>query len=223
MNDLSNSIQDGPRERAWATGINSLTDTELIAALLGTGSPTTPVGAVAHELLADVGSIQTLSHLGPAEIARTPGVGPAKAVRIAAAMELGRRARQLPPNPSFAHAHDAAAWLTPRLGHLDHEELWVLALDRRHRLRGVRRVAQGGVHGCGASPRDMLRGALLDGAATMLIAHNHPSGNPTPSEEDLRTTLEERDAGRLVGLPLLDHLVVTETGRYVSMLARGIL
>ncbi len=223
MDDLEHALQDGPRERAWATGIHSLSDTELIATLLGTGTATAPVGAVAHGLLADAGSIQTLSQLGPAEIARTAGVGPAKAVRIAAAMELGRRARKLPEGTSFAHAHDAATWLTPRLGHLDHEELWVLALDRRHRLRGVRRVAQGGVHGCAAAPRDMLRGALLDGAATMLIAHNHPSGNPTPSEEDVRTTLELRDAGRLVGLPLLDHLVVTETGRYVSLLARGIL
>lgn len=115
-----------------------------------------------------------------------------------------------------------AQHIGPVLRALDHEETWVLALDGQRNLRGSRRVAQGGNHGCSITSREILRAALMDGASAMILAHNHPSGDPFPSTDDLQLTRTVADAGLVAGVPLVDHVIVTPEGKLCSMLGMGI-
>jgi DNA repair protein RadC len=214
----------GPRERAIERGVGALSDAELLAMLLGTGGAGAPVSVVATRLLASSGGLLGLAGLGPGGLADLPGLGPAKAARVAAAMELGRRTRRTEPSPtSFRNAEDVAKWLAARIGDLEHEELWLLAIDGRNRLRGARRVGQGGVHGCAITPRDVFRAALAEGATAILLGHNHPGGVARPSQEDIRTTSHLREVGELVGVPLLDHVIVAPGGAFASLLDLGLL
>jgi DNA repair protein RadC len=116
-----------------------------------------------------------------------------------------------------------AVWFTSRLGWKDHEELWVLALDGRNGMRGARRVAQGALHGLVIPARDILRVALQDAATAMILVHNHPSGDPMPSSQDVEMTRRLWSGGQAVGVPLVDHVIVSSTGRYTSMLDLGLL
>jgi len=210
----------GPRERLSDLGIDALGDAELIALLLGTGHAGESVQVLAHRLLEEQGGIEGLARAGVGELAVRRGVGGAKGARIAAAVELGRRiaaanARLLTIRLPDSRAVDA--WGRPRLGALDHEELWMLALDGQNRLRAARRVASGGLHGMFVSPRDPLRAALREGASAFVLVHNHPSGDPTPSAEDVTFTAAVADAACIVSTPLLDHVIVTRS-RFASML-----
>ncbi len=215
----------GFRERAVEEGIASLGDAELVAVVLGTGLAGQPVGLLAGALLERFGGLDGLSRAGPGALADHRGVGLAKALRLAASLELGRRAgeRASRPREPLRTSAEVAAWLAPRLGGIDHEEMWVLSLDGRNRLRGARRVAQGGLHGCAVAARDILRAALADAASAMVLVHNHPSGDPTPSIEDITMTRAVSAAAAVVGTPLVDHVVVSGAGRYASMLDLGIL
>jgi DNA repair protein RadC len=138
----------------------------------------------------------------------------AAARRLEAAFALGRRADDesaaLPA--SITSSADVAAWASTRLSRLEHEELWLLALDGRSRLRAIRCVAKGGLHGMGARAADPLRLALRASASGFVLVHNHPSGDPTPSAEDIAFTLRVADAAAVVGVPLLDHVVVARDG-----------
>jgi DNA repair protein RadC len=215
----------GPRERALEDGIASLGDAELLAILLGTGLAGRPVALVAAGLLEGFSGADGLLRTGPAALAEHPGIGMAKALRISAALELGRRAALL-RGRARAPVHtsaDVAAWAHPRIGLLEHEEMWVVALDGRNGIRGSRRVAQGGLHHCAVSARDVLRAALAEAATSMVLVHNHPGGNATPSGADIAATRALAEAGAVVGLPLVDHLIVTPSGAYTSMLDLGIL
>ncbi|MFO0756222.1 MAG: DNA repair protein RadC [Byssovorax sp.] len=219
------SVLSGPRERALDGGIASLGDAELLAILLGTGLSGRPVSVVAAALLDGFSGVGGLLRAGPGALAAHPGIGMAKALRISAALELGRRAAQL-RRPGLGPVHtsaDVAAWATPKIGALDHEEMWVAALDVKNRIRASRRVAQGGLHGCSVLARDVLRAALSEAAAAIVLVHNHPSGDPSPSPEDVTTTQEIAAAASVVGMPLLDHVIVTAGGGYFSMLDKGIL
>jgi DNA repair protein RadC len=214
----------GPRERALMVGVEHLGDAELVAILLGTGCAGLPVNVLAALLLEEQGGIGGLARAGVGELAQRAGVGPAKGARVAAAVELGRRA-------AFAASHEphvrmpdrraVEAWAHPRLATLDHEELWLLALDGHHGLRATRRVASGGIHGLHVAARDPLRIALREGASAFVLVHNHPSGDPCPSPEDVSFTRSIAEAGALVGTPLLDHVVVARR-RSCSMLELGI-
>ena len=214
-----------PRERALQEGVPSLGDAELIAVLLGTGLAGRPVGLVAAGLLEGVGGLEGLGRLGPAAIAQHPGVGPAKALRIAASLELGRRcARRVARGTGMLGCSSAvAAWFGAEIGQLPHEEMWIACLDAKNYVRGMRRVGQGGVHTCAVLPCDILRTALCEGATAILLVHNHPSNDPVPSGEDLLTTRRVADAGLLLGLPLVDHVIVTPSGAYASMLDLGVI
>jgi len=152
-------------------------------------------------------------------------MGTAKGARLAAAVELGRRAvfaASLDASPRIPDRAGVEGWARARLATLDHEELWVLALDGRHGLRAARRVASGGIHGLHVGARDVLRVALREAASAFVLVHNHPSGDPTPSDEDVAFTHVVAEAGALVGTPMLDHVVVARR-RASSMLDLGIL
>ncbi|WP_272418369.1 RadC family protein [Polyangium jinanense] len=215
----------GPRERALEEGILMLSDADLLAIVLGTGLVGCSVFRLANELLDRVGGLEGLGRLGPSAIAEIPGVGTAKALRLLAGLEIGRRSlmRSIRPRPAVCNSATVAAWFTSRLAWREYEELWVISLDGRNGLRSARRVAQGGVHGLGITSRDVLRVALQDTAAALILVHNHPSGDPTPSDADVAMTRKVAEASNVVGVPLLDHVIVSSTGDYCSMLDRGIL
>ncbi len=214
----------GPRERALAIGVEHLGDSDLLAILLGTGCAGLPVSVLAALLLEEHGGIGGLARAGIGELVQRAGVGAAKGARVAAAIELGRRAALAASQQSPVRMPDrraVEAWAHPRLATLDHEELWLLALDGHHGLRAARRVASGGIHGLHVAARDPLRIALREGASAFVLVHNHPSGDPCPSPEDVSFTRSLADAAALVGTPLLDHVVVARR-RSSSMLDLGI-
>ncbi len=215
----------GPRERLADAGIDVLGDVELLALLLGTGWATESVNVLAQRLLEEHGGLVGLARAGAGELSARRGVGLAKGARIAAAVELGRRvvsSRKETLELRLPDASAVSAWAEPRLGSLDHEELWVLALDGQNRLRAARRVASGGLHGMFVAPRDPLRAALREGASGLVLVHNHPSGDPTPSSEDIRFTTAVAEAAQVVATPLLDHVIVAGA-RFVSLLERDLL
>ncbi len=214
----------GPRERALHAPVDELGDGDLVAILLGTGRRAEPVTVLAEALLARVGGLSGLARLGPSAIAQQAGVGLVKGLRLVAAVELGRRvqARRTSDRPRLASSSEVFAHMAPRLGPLEHEELWVVALDGQNGARGARRVAQGGLHGCAVSARDILRAALHDAASALVLVHNHPSGDPTPSAEDVAMTRVVAEAAEIVGTPLVDHVVIAGS-RHTSMLDLGIL
>jgi DNA repair protein RadC len=226
--DVTTSISEGwvgPRERAVAVGVQHLGDGELLALVLGTGRAGLPVGVLAAMLLEEHGGVAGLARAGIGELVQRAGVGAAKAARLMAAVELGRRAVQAASRNVAVRIPDreaVQAWARPRLATLDHEELWLLALDGQHGLRAARIVASGGIHGLHVAARDALRIALREGASAFVLTHNHPSGDPAPSPEDIAFTRAVERAAAVVGTPLLDHVVVARR-RAVSMLEAGLI
>ena len=218
-------IGQGSRERALSLGVESLGDAELVAVVLGTGCHGVPVGVLATMLLEESGGMAGLARAGVGELTGRRGLGVAKAARLAAAIELGRRVgltASLEAVTTLPNRAAVEAWARPRLSTLDHEELWALALDGRHGLRAARKVACGGIHGMHVAPRDALRVAVREAASAFVLVHNHPSGDPSPSQEDVAFTRAIAEAARVVGTPLLDHVVVARR-RASSMLEMGIL
>jgi DNA repair protein RadC len=225
MANVGRHNQPGPRERAIEEGIDALGDADLIALLLGTGGAGEPVSVVAASVLADAGGLTGLARAGLGELAGRRALGVAKAARLAAAVELGRRvaaAASRVTDARFSSSDAVLAWARPRLASLDHEELWALVLDGHQGLRAARRVASGGLHGVHVGARDPLRIALRDGGSAFVLVHNHPSGDPSASPEDVRFTEQVARAADVVGMPLLDHVIVARQGA-VSMLDAGLL
>jgi DNA repair protein RadC len=212
-------VVEGPRERAVTDGMGALGTTDLVALVLGTGHAGMPVMVAAAALVDASGGVDGLARAGLGELVAR--VGPAKGARLAAAIELGRRAAEVPSGGERLDSSRAVdAWARPRLAALDHEELWVVAVDGHQRIRAARRVAMGGLHGVHVAVRDPLRVAIREAGSAFLLVHNHPSGDPAPSAEDVAFTQRLARAADELGTPLLDHVVIARGG-YVSMLDRG--
>jgi DNA repair protein RadC len=200
-----------PRERGARHGFETLSDAELVAVLLGTGGKGRPVQRLAGELLEQAGGVRGLLRTSSHALAQMRGVGLAKAARLAAAVELGRRAvlaASAGDGIDMCSSAEVAAWARARLSELEHEQVWVLSLDGRNHLRAARRVAEGGLHGCSVEARDVLRAVLRDAASAFVLVHNHPSGDPSPSREDIDLTTALARAAAVVGTPLVDHVIV---------------
>lgn len=214
--------RSGPRERARDHGLSVLADEELLALLLGSGHRGEPVHLLATSLLWEHGGLRGLGRASPGLLTTRNGVGEVKALRIGAALELGRRLAlaDVEERPWLPDSRAVFRYARARWRHLEHEELWVLALDAQHRLRASVRAAQGGLHGMQLAVRDPLRLALREAASAFVLVHNHPSGDPTPSAEDLRFTERVAEAAELLGTPLVDHLIVAGD-RYRSLLDDG--
>ena len=208
----------------WAAGPGALDDDELLATVLG-GARARCASGAARAVLTRVGGLSALARAGPGALVQVPGIGRARAARLVACAELARRLRTRAGRspPRLATPASVAAYLAPRADSLEVEQLWVLSLDGRNGLRGVRCVARGGSHGCAVTAREILRCALGDAASAIVLAHNHPSGDPTPSAEDAAMTRAVAHAAEVVGVPVLDHVVVTASGSYASLLERGLL
>lgn len=211
----------GPRERLHERGTESLDDAELLALLLRTGARGRPAEQLAHELLGGSG-LHGLARAIPAELERWPGVGPAKAATLLAALELGRRLaqRRLQTGDAIRGPQDVFRHFHARLRDAPHEQFHLLLLDGRHRLLREVMASRGTLTASLVHPREVFRPALREGAAALVVVHNHPSGDPAPSAEDREVTRRLVQAGALLGVPLLDHVVVAERG-WVSLREQG--
>jgi DNA repair protein RadC len=214
----------GPRERLHERGLESLSDAELVALLLGTGTQADPVMPLAERLLGAVGGLRGLSSSGTGELLRVRGVGATKAARLVAGIELGRRvhARPLVRGARMGSSEDIFRAFGPQLAHLPHEELWAVALDARHRVLARVLLARGGLSACPVTPGDVFRPLIREAASALVLVHNHPSGVAEPSREDVALSAHIASAGKLLGIALLDHVVVAAEG-YVSLLDSGLL
>ncbi|HEY3218258.1 MAG TPA: DNA repair protein RadC [Candidatus Limnocylindria bacterium] len=204
-----------PRERLVARGASSLSDDELIAILVGAGTVKRSALVIANEMLRAVGGLRSL---GQADVSRlrSCGLGPTVAVRVAAACELGRRVVIAGSDGERCDTAElAAAALAPHFSHLEREQLVIALLSRKQRLIAVAPTYWGSVSGTPVRIAELFTEAIRRQAPAILLAHNHPSGDPTPSADDIRTTRDAAQAGRLLGIEVADHLVFG-AGRWVS-------
>jgi DNA repair protein RadC len=212
--------QERPRERLLRHGAAALANRELVALLLGTGSPRASALELADRLLAS--GLRELFSRSLSDLERESGLKRAKAARLVAALELGARlaSEPRPAAPVFRVAEDAARFLLPRYGARPVETFGLLALDVRQRLRREAVVSVGCLTSSLVHPREVFQEAILARAAGLILFHNHPSGDPEPSAEDLALTRRLASAGALLGIEVLDHLVLG-AGRFVSLKQRG--
>jgi DNA repair protein RadC len=214
--------EERPRERLARHGASALSARELLAVLLGTGSRRGSALHLAEGLLG--GGLRDLAGRSLAELERAHGLGRAKASRVLAALELGARVASEGrlSAPLFRTPQEAALYLLPRYGARPVETFGLLALDVRHRLKGEKVISVGCLTSSLVHPREVFAEAVSTRAAALVLFHNHPSGDPEPSAEDLSLTRRLASAGSLMGIEILDH-VILGAGRFVSLKDRGVL
>lgn len=213
--------EERPRERLLRCGPGSLTDAELLAILLRSGSGSSSALDVARGVL-DGGGLREMARKNAEELIRVQGVGLAKAVEILAAVEIGRRlqVQECGDRHSLCSPEDAARFLIPRMRDLRHETFVVLVLDTNNSVVGESELSRGTLNASIVHPREVFKFAIDRLAAAVIVAHNHPSGNPEPSREDIEITHQLCEAGKIVGIPLHDHLIVAGNS-FTSLAARG--
>ena len=213
-----------PRERLYWNGPEALADAELLALQLGSGTRGRSAADLAREMLATYGSLAGVAAREAVELARVPGVGPAKAARLAAAFELGRRLRARTPGVRvvLSAPADVYAAFGPLMEDLPREVFRVALLDAQNGLLRDRVISQGTLSASLVHPREVFKPAILESAASVILLHNHPSGDPTPSREDIRLTRQLVECARLLDLRIHDHVVIGR-GRFVSLAERGII
>ncbi|HYG00906.1 MAG TPA: DNA repair protein RadC [Chryseosolibacter sp.] len=219
------SPDDRPREKLLLKGPGSLSDAELFAILLGTGTRTLSAVDLAKNILASVNhNMHDVARLSAKDLMRIKGIGEAKAISIMAALEIGRRRKETEPEekPKIAASRDAYLLVSAHLTDLPYEEFWVLMLNRANRVVRKLRISQGGVAGTVADPKIIFRSALEDLASGIILAHNHPSGNLNASQADIDLTKRIKEAGRLLEIQLLDHIIVAGQ-KYFSFADEGLL
>ena len=210
--------RERPRERLRAVGARSLARDELLALLIGSGTAGGSAAAVAAGLSEGFPALSALAAADVGTLERQPGVGPATAARLVAAFELGRRAATEvePTEAPIRGPADVFRRVGPRLHDALQEEFHALLLNTRHRVLREVFITRGILDASLIHPREVFRVAVGEGAAGVILVHNHPSGDPTPSSEDRAVTRQLSEAGRALGIPVLDHVVIGR-GRYVSL------
>jgi DNA repair protein RadC len=211
------SPDDRPREKLLRHGAVALGDNELVAVVLGSGRHRTSALGVANELLKAHGGLHGLVRTSAAALSRVAGIGDAKAAQVLAAIELGRRTLMRAPaaRVQLRRPGDTAAYLLPAFGSRATEQFGVVLLDTKHRVMRTVIVATGGLNATIVEARDVYREAVMGGAAAVVVFHNHPSGDPTPSPDDFALTRRLSAAGLLMGIDLVDHMILGEA-RYFS-------
>ncbi len=211
-----------PRERLLNYGAAALADRELLAIILRTGSSGENALDLARRLLTSYGGLAGLARIEAAQLLAEPGIGPAKASQVLAAVELGRRIVTFTPEerPQITSPADAARLLMPLLAHQSQEHFVVLYLDTRHRLLDQEILYRGSLNGSITRTAEVFRGAVRRNCAAILVAHNHPSGDPEPSHADIAFTARLIEAGQLLEIEVLDHLIIG-ANRYVSLRDQG--
>jgi len=220
---------DQPREKLLKHGPTVLSDAEVLALLLGSGTRTSdgPVSAVelGRSLLQTYGSLHEVSQRKPKELTRIRGIGPAKAAKLTAAFEVGRRVesqRQQDERVQVTCPDDVADVYGPLMRDLKKEVFKVVHLNTANVIMGDYTVSEGGLSSSIVEPRGVFEQAILDDAAAVICLHNHPSGNPEPSREDIRITRQLVEAGETMGIPVHDHLIIAGT-EHTSLAERGVI
>lgn len=207
------AADERPREKMLRKGKNALSDAELLAILIGSGTRKRSALDLARELLQKNGhSLQRLASNDLRDLMKTKGIGKAKAITIAAALELSRRLKAAThANQAITSANDAFAVFYPYLAHLNHEEFWIVLLNRANKpICPPLQISKGGISGTITDIRLIFKHAIEHLANSLIIAHNHPAGTPRPSESDKQITRRIADAGALLDIRLLDHLILFE-------------
>ncbi len=206
-----------PRERLMKVGRENVSEIELLAVIISRGTAGMPVRRIAEELLRRFGSVAEVGRATIAELTQVPGIGTAKACQIAAAFELARRSDETFVARERADLSDPAAVariVRPDIGARDKECFVTLYLDSRNRLLGRDDVSVGSLDTTLAHPREVFEKAVRARAASVVVCHNHPSGDPRPSDDDLRLTRRLVEAGKILGIRLLDHVIVCRDSHY---------
>lgn len=216
---------DRPREKLIKKGKSSLSDAELLAILLGSGSRDESVVELAKRILLSAGNnLNKLGKLGLNDLCQFKGMGPVKAITLMAALEMGRRRKEsdTPERKTILNSRDAFEYIEPVMTDLPHEEFWIIFTNRTNGIVGKKQVSAGGIVGTVADVRLVFKYALDAFATGIIVCHNHPSGSLKPSDTDIRLTRQMADAGRVMEISLLDHLIVADR-KYFSFKDEGML
>ncbi len=219
------AVEDRPREKMLAKGARSLSDAELIAILIGSGNVDETAVELSRRILTSTGnSLADLGRKGVDYLKTFNGIGEAKAVAIVAALELGKRRKEAEVfiKKKITGSNDVAEYFQPLLGDLNHEEFWILLLDRGNKIIDNFMVSQGGISGTVIDIRLILKSAIEKLASSIILCHNHPSGTMQASDADLKITQKIKDAAKLMDISVLDHIIIGQNS-YLSLADEGIL
>ncbi len=225
LNIKSWAEEDRPREKLLLKGKASLSDAELLGILIATGIQNMTAVDIAKVILQSVqNDLNQLARLSVKDLAKFKGIGEAKAITIVSALELGRRkkATESAEKPRIKSSSDAYEVLRPYLSDLSHEEFWIILLNRANEVIKCEKISSGGVSGTVADPKIIFKYALENLASAIILSHNHPSGNLSPSQADRDLTKKLKAAGNNLDIPVLDHLIFTDK-TYFSFADEGIL
>jgi DNA repair protein RadC len=217
MNIKSLAEEERPREKLAIKGKQSLSDTELLAIILGSGSKSESSITLAQRILSSVNhNWNELAKLSIRDLCKFNGVGKVKAIEIITSLEIGRRKslQQALKKASISSSKDAFNILQPIIGDLMIEEFWVIYLSRSNKIVSKEKISQGGITGTMVDNRLIFKKALELNAVSLIISHNHPSGNIQPSNSDIQITQEIKKAGELLNITLMDHLIITQTAYF---------
>ncbi len=219
------AVEERPREKGMAGGVQQLSDSELLAILLRSGTRNMTAVELARQLLIQVdNNLQELGKLALGDLLKQKGIGPAKAISILAALELGRRRggiQQIEKTP-VKSSRTVFNLFHPLLGDIEHEEFWLLMLNRANRVLGRFKVSQGGLSGTVIDTRIILKKALDSLASSIIVCHNHPSGNAQPSDADVKITEKLKKASEMLEIKLLDHVIIADKS-YFSFADEGLI
>ncbi len=219
------SLEDRPREKLLNKGISSLSDAELIAIIIRLGSKDESAVELAKRILSSVQhNLNELGKLTVEDLQKYKGMGEAKAIGILAALELGRRRKlsESVKKEKITSSRDIYDIFHPLLADLPNEEFWIILLNRSNKIIERQRISQGGLSGTVTDVRMILKTALEKLASSIILCHNHPSGNLTPSDADISITQKIKESGKLMDISLLDHIIVTD-GNYYSFADEGLI
>ena len=223
MNEYKNltikewSVEDRPREKMLQKGVFALSDAELLAIIIGSGTRDESAVGLSRHILLDVGqNLNELGKLSIEDLLKYKGIGTVKAINIVAALEMGRRRKvcEVGESKKIQSSQDVYAVFHPLLADLPHEEFWILLLNRANKVIVMHKISQGGISGTVTDIRLILRLALEKLASSLVLCHNHPSGNKSPSEADLAITTKIRDSGKIMDIVVLDHVIIADKDFY---------
>ncbi|KJS03871.1 MAG: hypothetical protein VR68_00330 [Peptococcaceae bacterium BRH_c4a] len=213
-----------PRERLIREGVRALSDPELLAIVLRTGCSRKSAVELATDVLSLFAGLKNLVQAGVEELSAVKGMGAAKAAQLKAALEIGRRVATVSESsrPSIKGPEDAAVMVMEEMRHLDREHFCALLLNTKHQVLARETISVGTLNASVVHPRELFKAAIKKSAAAVILVHNHPSGDPDPSREDLEITRRLQDAGSIIGIEVLDHIIIGDN-KFCSFKAKGLL
>jgi len=216
---------DRPREKLLLKGRSSLSDAELLAILIGTGTKSLSAVDLAKQILQQVEqNINNLARLSVNDLTKIKGIGKAKAISIVSALELGRRRKEThqTTKPRITSSTDVVEVINPDLLDLNHEEFWIIILNRANYVLKKTQISRGGISGTVADPKLIFKSAIEQNGSSIILIHNHPSGNLKPSQADINLTKNLKEAGKFMEIPVLDHIIVSDNC-YFSFADEGLI